>query len=413
VPLDETNQVFPLPPSTPLSPLAISWVLSTVSGYGVYGLQIMLQYLRRGGSATHMILTSAPSVSVLPPLDQAKVDPVFKLATKVSQHLKDNPGELLSFKHAVLHGSSSDFAGFPGQDRIWGKPNVACTAIEHLVCTQHGRKISKNYDLFIAISKWNADYLKSLGVGPVHLCYQGIDPVLFHPRPGSGLYRDRFVIFSGGKFEYRKGQDIVLAAFKIFHARHPEALLVTCWQNLLKADGAAFALAGHCDDVPEMAPDYGLLMTPWLLKQGLPADSFIALPFTHNILMPTVLHECDMAVFPNRCEGGTNLVAMEAMACGIPTYVAYNTGQKDLVDLIGCKAFRAQGAVKPSVSMQTVEDWGETSVDEVVAAMETVYENRKQSRRDAEVVAARMKDWTWSGLNEKFLQIVCDGKTET
>ena len=266
--------------------------------------------------------------------------------------------------------------------------------------------------MFIAISQWNADYLKSLDVGPVHLCYQGIDPSLFYPASASGLYHNRFVIFSGGKFEYRKGQDIVLAAFKRFHAKHPDALLVTCWQNLLQPNAEAFALAGHCDTVPEAAPDYGLQMAPWLLKQGLPPDSFIELPFTHNLLMPTVLHECDMAVFPNRCEGGTNLVAMEAMACGLPTYVSYNTGQKDLVDLIGANALRSQKQVKATPSMETVVDWGESDVEEVVAAMEHVYTNREESRRAAAVVAERMKNWAWSGLNEKLLQIVCDGKTE-
>ena len=394
------------------SPLAISWVLSTVSGYGIYGTQILLQYLRRGGNPQDFILTSAPSVTTLPPLAQAKADSIFTLAAKIYGFLKENPQEILSFKHAVLHGSSSDFAGFQGQDRIWGAPNVACAAIEHLVCTPHGHKIAKNYDMFIAISQWNADYLKSLDVGPVHLCYQGIDPSLFYPAPNSGLYRNRFVIFSGGKFEYRKGQDLVLAAFKRFHAKHPDALLVTCWQNLLQPNAEAFALAGHCDTVPEAAPEYGLQITPWLLKQGLPADSFIDLPFTHNLLMPTVLHECDMAVFPNRCEGGTNLVAMEAMACGIPTYVSYNTGQKDLVDLIGCGALRSQRSVPTSVTMQTTQDWGESDVEEIVAAMEHTYTNREESRRNAALVAERMKNWDWGSLNEKLLQIVCDGKTE-
>ena len=119
--------------------------------------------------------------------------------------------------------------------------------------------MSKHYDMFIAISRWNEAYLKSLNLhGPVHLCYQGIDSTLFHPGPSSGLYRDRFVIFSGGKFEFRKGQDIVLAAFKRFHARHPDALLITCWQNLLMPNAAAFELAGHCQTVPQAAPDYGL-----------------------------------------------------------------------------------------------------------------------------------------------------------
>ena len=391
------------------SELAISWVLSTISGYGIYGIQLALQFLRRGGQ--QLILTQQPVVAEMPPLVRSKLDPAFALAQKLHAWRQSNPNELLSFKHAVLHGCSSDFSGFPWQDKIWGQPNVGCCAIEHLVSSNHGRAISKNYDMFIAISQWNYDFLQSLNLhGPVHLCYQGIDSTIFHPAPRANLYNDRFVIFSGGKFEFRKGQDIVVAAFKRFRERHPESLLVTCWQNLSKPHPQVFELAGHCRDVPEAAPDFGLQITPWLLKQGLPPDSFVDLPFTPNLMMPWVLRECDVAVFPNRCEGGTNLVAMEAMACGIPTYVSYNTGQKDLVDLIGCGALRAQNPVKATAAMNSVEGWGESDVDEVVAAMEYAYTHREESRSNALRIAAAMKDWEWGPLNEKLLSIVCDQK---
>lgn len=397
--------------TSPPPSLAISWVLATVSGYGIYGLQIALQFLRRGGADKNLVLVRTPSVTELPPLAMARLAEPFRLARKLGAYLRENPNELLSFNHAVLHGSSSDFAGFAGQDKIWGKPNVACCAIEHLVCTEHGRAISKNYDMFIAISKWNADYLNSLNLhGSTHLCYQGIDPTLFYPAESSGLYANRFVIFSGGKFEFRKGQDIVLAAFKIFRQRHPEALLVTAWQNLSLPQADAFHLAGHCLDMPEAAPEYGLQLTPWLLKQGLPPGSFIDLPFTHNLLMPLVLRECDVAVFPNRCEGGTNLVAMEAMACGVPTFVSYNTGQKDIVDLMGAEPLRRQKNVKPSSGMNTVQDWGESDVEEVLEAWERVYTSREECRRKAAIVAEGMKAWAWGPLNEKLLSIVVDQK---
>jgi glycosyltransferase involved in cell wall biosynthesis len=396
--------------SRPSSPLAITWVLATISGYGIYGLQIALQYLRRGGQ--QLILTRAPAVTTVPPLVFPKLEPIFELGKKLDKFLQENPNETLGFNHTVLHGCSSDLTGFPGQERIVGKPNVACCAIEHLFFTDHGRAMAPHYDMFIAISRWNEGWLKSLNLpGPTHLCYQGIDSTLFHPAPKSGLYGDRFVIFSGGKFEFRKGQDIVLAAFKKFHARHPEALLVTCWQNLLKPNGMAFELAGHIKTVPQPATDYGLAFTPWLLEQGLPEGSFIDLPFTHNLLMPWVLRECDVAIFPNRCEGGTNLVAMEAMACGVPTYVAYNSGQKDLVDLIGCGGFMTQRTVKSTPAMNTLQDWGETDVDEVIEKLEYVYTQREAAKRDAMKVAERVAAWEWGSLNEKFLRIVCDGET--
>jgi glycosyltransferase involved in cell wall biosynthesis len=401
---------LPTTSAPPPSSLAISWVLSTISGYGIYGLQILLQFLSRGGE--QIILSRTPSVTVVPPLVEARLKPIFALAEKLDHFLRDHPEETLNFKHAVLHGCSSDFSGFPGQEKIWGNPNVACCAIEHLGCTPHGLAVAKKYDMFIAISRWNEAYLKSLNVGPVHLCYQGIDPSLFHPATKSGLYRNRFVVFSGGKFEFRKGQDIVLAAFKRFRAKHPEALLVTCWQNLTKPLEQAFDSAGHCTSVPEMAPDYGLQITPWLLREGLPPGSFIDLPFTHNMLMPSVLAECDVAVFPNRCEGGTNLVAMEAMACGVPTYVAYNTGQKDLVDLIGCGGFKHQNAVKGIAIMRSVKDWGETEVDDVVAALEYVFTNRDDAQKAARVAARNVGAWQWGVLNEKLLEIVCNPQKE-
>lgn len=365
-----------------------------------------MQFLRRGGQ--QVILTRKPAIAALPPLTEIRMASAFELGRKLDAFLQENPKELLSFAHAVLHGCGNDFSGFDGQDRVWGKPNVACAAIEQLVSTPHGRDISKNYDCFIAISRWNHEFLKSLDVGPVFLCHQGIDTTLFQPGPRSDLWRDRFVIFSGGKFEFRKGQDIVLAAFKRFRESCPEALLVSCWQNLLPPDAPAFELAGHCRNMPQVAPNYGLQLTPWLLAQGLPPESFVDLPFTHNLLMPMVLRECDIAVFPNRCEGGTNLVAMEAMACGVPTYVSYNTGQKDLVDMLGCGAFRNQKPVKPSASIQSVQDWGETDIEEVVAAFEHVYSQRTDAMRGAAVVADKIKAWEWARQNEKLLKIICD-----
>jgi hypothetical protein len=35
----------------------------------------------------------------------------------------------------------------------------------------------------------------------------------------------------GGKLELRKGQDLVVAAFRVFRQRHPEARLIVAWHN--------------------------------------------------------------------------------------------------------------------------------------------------------------------------------------
>ena len=70
---------------------------------------------------------------------------------------------------------------------------------------------------------------------------------------------------------------------------------------------------------------------PWAVANGLDAGQIIDIGTLPNHAMGRVLQEMDVALFPNRCEGGTNLVAMECMACSLPTIVSANTGHLDLV----------------------------------------------------------------------------------
>ena len=382
--------------------LGISWPLATVSGYGIYGVEIAQSFFRRGGKK--LLLTQPPVTLALPPLLELRLAPALQLAPQFAALLRQNPDHVERFPFPVLHGAGNDFAGFPGSDQVRGSPNIGCCAIEHLSCSPHGRTVAQNYDKLIAISQFNANWLKSLNLAPVTLCHQGIDTDLFYPQPKRGLFGDRFIIFSGGKFEFRKGQDIVLAAFKQFAEKYPEALLLCAWQGQSVPTPDLFAATGHIHDVPQADGSGGLAIADWLQRQGLQPHQFIALPYTHQVMMPPVLRECDAAIFPNRCEGGTNLVAMEALACGVPTLVADNTGQHDLVALAGATPLTQQNrCVAPTIAAGTTEGWGESSVAECVAELETIYQNRQTACTAAVTVAAKMRDWSWDKLNAKLL----------
>src|SRR5262249_20952404 len=88
-----------------------------------------------------------------------------------------------------------------------------------------------SFTIMAAGSEWCRRLLGSLGL-PAVTVPQGVDPLLFNSgRAEKELFRDRFVVFSGGKFEVRKGHDIVIAAYKIFQDRHPDAMLVAAWFN--------------------------------------------------------------------------------------------------------------------------------------------------------------------------------------
>ena len=67
---------------------------------------------------------------------------------------------------------------------------------------------------------------------PVKVISEGVDPSLFCPGPKSGLLSaDKFHIFTGGKIEFRKAQDLVLLAFRRFHEKRSDSVLVTAWHS--------------------------------------------------------------------------------------------------------------------------------------------------------------------------------------
>ena len=56
--------------------------------------------------------------------------------------------------------------------------------------------------------------MKRQGIERARLVHQGVDTAVFNPEPVPRLLKRSLVIFSGGKLENRKGQDIVIAAFR-------------------------------------------------------------------------------------------------------------------------------------------------------------------------------------------------------
>ena len=63
---------------------------------------------------------------------------------------------------------------------------------------------------------------------------------------------------------------------------------------------------------------------------------------------------------------------------------------------------------KPAPDMPTLQDWGETDPDAVVAALEKIYTDRADAAAYATVCAEKIKTWDWGPQNEKILQLVCD-----
>ncbi len=235
------------------------------------------------------------------------------------------------------------------------------------------------YDNLLCASEWAASLLRATTGKPVTMIHEGIDHSQYFPGPRSGvLDPECFYVFTGGKIEFRKAQDLVILAFREFAARHDDAVLVAAWHSPWPGISAGFQ--GNLP-VPLRPDASGTPQTrQWATENGIKPHQFIELPLTANSLMPAVLREMDCALQVSRCEACTNLPAKEAMACGVPVIVANNTGTRDLIDTGNCVALSSQDPVTGPPGVGT-EGWGESRVEEIVEALEKLYTDTQARKR--------------------------------
>lgn len=379
--------------------LGISWNISNRYGWGVYGLNLALELIRRG--RPFPVCLDKIVVETMPPDMVEKLQPLINFQNENLGHMH-RVGKVASLKNTtVLHAMGNNLEWGLISHSFEGDANIGVVFFEDTNFSADALARMSRLDCMIAGSTWNGDVLKAAGAEKVKTVFQGIDTRLFRPLPRSGDYEGRFAIFSGGKLDFRKGQDIVLAAFKVFSARHDDAVLVTAWHNLWPHTALGYIHSSHTKVLPKVDATGNLMISDWAAANGIAPDKFIDLGMLPNEQVPGHLKEMDLAVFPNRCEGGTNLVAMETMACGVPCVIAANTGQLDLVDEEHCYILTAGGPVElPDIG---TEGWGETSVDELVELMERAYENRKERRERGVAAAEFMHQWSWRNQIGKLL----------
>ncbi|MEG4317755.1 MULTISPECIES: tetratricopeptide repeat protein [unclassified Microcoleus] len=396
------------PPQTPpqITGIGISWPVSITSGWGIYGMNLTLQLLRNPAWEVALLVPPSITSESINPLHKSLLLPAVEKQKQFQELVTANSDKQISCNFPVLYALGNNLASSGVENQLISPCQVGVIFFEDTRITAAALETAKKYRAIVAGSHWNADVLRSCGLTNVAMVNQGIDPAIFHPAPKSNLFGDRFVIFSGGKLEYRKGQDIVIAAFKRFRAKHPEALLLTTWHNFWPQYMLGIEQTGNVAGLPNINRDGSLGISQWLVANGLPIDSFIDIGLIPNHLAGQILREADCAVFTNRCEGGTNLVAMESMACGIPTILSANTGHLDLIYSNICYPLSHQGRVKPTPHFPGVEGWGESDVAEVVEALEQVYNHREEAKRRGLAAANFMLDWTWEKQVKRFLDVI-------
>lgn len=286
---------------------------------------------------------------------------------------------------------------------------VDCHHLQHLLGFVEDNILAEKYKL--NISQYNGiicgctnmmnELLEFLPKGyPVSVAIQGVDQSKFYfdrnfVRPEWA--RDKFVVGSFGKFEYRKGQDIVIEAFNKFSQGKRDVVLAYNWSNLwpqsvntmrhspylsdeAKRNLSACAGTNHID----AALFYG----------GLVKKETVSFPFVpHSDPHYADMYRCcNVTLFPNRKEAGTNLPLMESMACGVPPITVDTHGHADVTDGV-CEI-----SSKPFVHKVGDVELGtyyEPSVDDCVDKLNWDYKNRSGCN---ETCSKLMEDFTWRAM---------------
>ena len=288
--------------------------------------------------------------------------------------------------------TGADFG--PLYESARGTANFGYTFFENEL-NQQSEENARRFDLVLAGSTWCRDRMQERGISNCDVLIQGVDPDLFHPIE-ERTSPDRFVIFSGGKFELRKGQDLVLRAVKVLQEKYPDVYLVNCWYNLWPQSAQQMACSPHISFRYNRNASWTDLMRRTYLENGLDPGRITTMELVAYRQQRELFKQTDIGIFPNRCEGGTNLVLMEYMACAKPAIVSYTSGHKDIVteknslllsQMRDLEITNARGAL--------IGRWQEPCLDELVSRLEYAYHHRNHLREIGHQAGLDLSHYTW------------------
>lgn len=264
---------------------------------------------------------------------------------------------------------------------------------------------------------WATRVLIDHGLKRVATVHQGVELDLFHP-PDAPVTRPpelegKFLVFSGGKYEYRKGVDLTIAAFAAFAQRHADALLLINAFNPWPWSQRGLAVSPHFQFAPvQTYPDDFARV---LVMNGIPSDRFRILEPGPRADLARTMAMSDCGVFPVRCEAGTNHFLMEYMACARPAIATYTSGLVDILrpglNSVGLTSFRR---VQPALTAAKTQRglWNEPTVDEIVEALESLYRSEETRERLGRAAAQDMRPFAWPRCAERLLQVIDAAENE-
>src|SRR5271156_1403504 len=213
--------------------LLFQWGVSTLYGWGIIGLNLLRYW--RAAAGTPAYCGGKIHLDSLGGMDPLALRALMPTLIENSDLRERWPAVIAAtgrFDGIVLHSLGNRFSGAtrPRDGGLTGRITGAAVFFEDTILPD-AATVAVEYAVIIAGSRWAAEPRRAAGIANVATVIQGIAPSVFHPAPRSGALAGHFAVFSGGKLEYRKAQDLVLLAFRAFASRHRQAVLVTAWHS--------------------------------------------------------------------------------------------------------------------------------------------------------------------------------------
>lgn len=361
----------------------LNWHLGNNFGWGIAGLNLFFQW---ANDPEIRPLMGQPitreALGLVDPLRVARVYRAIDFSNRFLDGVRVSSDGNRYVRARVVDALGNGLS----PSNCFGEHNIGRCIFEDTDLANAREALSK-YDALLVASRWNADLVEQATGRRPRIIHEGVDTSQFCPAPKSGLMdADKFYIFSGGKVEFRKGQDLVLLALKAFSRMRKDCVLVVAWHSIWPKLSAGFK--GKLDHAVRLNERGALDIARWVSENGIDPRRVIDVGLIPNALMPGILREMDVALQPSRAEACTSLPVKEAMASGIPVIAALNTGMRDLLTEDNSIALKKQSAVSGAPGSST-QGWGESDVDEIVAALEYAYDHREQARQ----IGGRSREW--------------------
>ena len=174
-----------------------------------------------------------------------------------------------------------------------------------------GKQVIKEADRIIVVSNATKKYVLSLGADPekIRVIHNGVDLTRFRPVTGIkeemrkklGIPQDARVALTVRRLVYKNGIDTLIESAKIAIEKNPKLV---------------FIAVGKGPDFEEVREKIGQL--------GMQKNFRLA-GFVSDEELPLYYNAADFFVLPSKSGEGLPLVALEAMACGLPV-TATNVG---------------------------------------------------------------------------------------